>query len=112
MRSQKDKGGTRSTGSKTGNRRTRAIGYPVRYVITSSYMVLKYPELLKIRNHAVRLYPLRGIRSQVPLDFQSSGDLVDKLKILLRQGYTWDYTGEQAQAIQDADGDDKEIDFN
>ena len=29
----------------------------IRYVITSSQMVVKYPELLKIRNHAVRSYP-------------------------------------------------------
>jgi len=34
---------------------------------------------------------------------------VEKLKILLTE--TWDYTGEQAQAIQDADEDDEEIDF-
>ena len=57
------------------------------------------------------LIPSGGLEVKLQLTFKSSGDLVDKLKILLRQAYTWDYTGEQAQAIQDADEDDEEIDF-
>jgi hypothetical protein len=29
--------------------------------------------------------------------FKSRGDLIDKLKLLLREAYTWNYTGEQTQ---------------
>ena len=34
-----------------------------------------------------------GLEVKLKLTFKSSGDLVDKLKILFRQAYTWDYTG-------------------
>ena len=48
---------------------------------------------------------------KLKLTFKSSGDLVDKLKNLLRQAYSWNYTGEQAQGNQDQDQDDEESDF-
>ena len=54
-----------------------------------------------------------GLEVKLSLTFKSRGDLIDKLKLLLREAYTWDYTGEQTQGERDDDEDDlnEENDF-
>ena len=57
--------------------------------------------------------PSGGLEVKLSLTFKSRGDLIDKLKLLLREAYTWDYTGEQTQGERDDDEDDlnEENDF-
>ena len=57
--------------------------------------------------------PSGGLVVKLSLTFKSRGDLIDKLKLLLREAYTWDYTGEQTQGERDDDEDDlnEENDF-
>ena len=60
------------------------------------------------------LIPSGGLEVKLSLTFKSRGDLIDKLKLLLRKAYTWDYTGEQTQGERDDDEDDlneRENDF-
>ena len=60
--------------------------------------------------------PSGGLVVKLSLTFKSRvtrGDLIDKLKLLLREAYTWDYTGEQTQGERGDDEDDlnEENDF-
>ena len=59
--------------------------------------------------------PSGGLEIKLNLTFKGRGDLIDKLKLLLRDAYTWDYTGVQAQDEGDDNGygeeDNEENDF-
>lgn len=41
--------------------------------------------------------PSGGLEVKLSLSFKGWRDLIDKLKLLLRDAYTWDYTGVQTQ---------------
>ena len=41
--------------------------------------------------------PSGGLEIKLNLTFKGRGDLIDKLKLLLRDAYNWDYTGEQKE---------------
>ena len=55
--------------------------------------------------------PSGGLEIKLNLTFKGRGDLIDKLKLLLRDAYNWDYTGEQNQDegndnVQDDDNEE------
>ena len=57
--------------------------------------------------------PSGGLEIKLNLTFKGRGDLIDKLKLLLRYAYNWDYTGEQTQdeGNDNEDDDNEEDDF-
>ena len=57
--------------------------------------------------------PSGGLEIKLNLTFKGRGDLIDKLKLLLRDAYNWDYTGEQTQdeGNDNEDDDNEENDF-
>ena len=58
--------------------------------------------------------PSGGLEIKLNLTFKGRGDLIDKLKLLLRDAYNWDYTGEQTQDEGDGNNEDdnEENDFD
>ena len=38
---------------------------------------------------------MRGLEVKLKLTFKGLGDIVNKMKQLIREAYTWEYTGEQ-----------------
>ena len=67
--------------------------------------------LIGIRNASP--IPSGGLEIKLNLTFKGRGDLIDKLKLLLRDAYNWDYTGEQTQdeGNDNEDDDNEENDF-
>ena len=55
--------------------------------------------------------PSGGLEIKLNLTFKGRGDLIDKLKLLLRYAYNRDYTGKQALGNDNEDDDNEEDDF-
>ena len=78
-------------------------------------MVVRYLEPSRTPNHEDHPY-LResgGLEIKLHLTFLGRGDLIEKLKLLIRDAYNWEYTGEQTHDEGNYNEDDnhEENDF-
>ena len=71
-------------------------------------------ELLRIADTVVPLYPPVVLEVKLKLTFKGLGDIVYKMKQLIRESYSWEYTGEQRETERvepDPLEEDEEIDL-
>ena len=54
-------------------------------------------ELLRIADTVVGHIPSGGLEVKLKLTFKGLGDIVYKMKQLIRESYSWEYTGEQRE---------------